>query len=168
MPGERGPQVVGTGDDQRPGLVDGLDPLGARTALGDHQRPGRRISRDRPAGLPRTPGTGPGRRFAATSRHTVDGARPSPPRSPAPAARRPARGRSPPAPLATASAATAAVLASAGGATPPPPAGSHAGTGRSPDATATPARPRPAARRSAAAPHPKYDPCTHLRPRSNW
>ena len=36
--GEPGPQVVGAGHDQRPGLVDGLGPLGAGAALGDHQR----------------------------------------------------------------------------------------------------------------------------------
>ncbi len=41
MPGEPGPQAVGAGHDQRPGLVDGLGPLRARAALGDHQRPDR-------------------------------------------------------------------------------------------------------------------------------
>ena len=41
MPGEPGPQVIGPGHDQGPGLVDGLDPLGAGAALGDHQRPDR-------------------------------------------------------------------------------------------------------------------------------
>ena len=41
MPGEPGPQVVGPGQDQCPGLVDRLDPLGAGAALGDHQRPDR-------------------------------------------------------------------------------------------------------------------------------
>jgi transposase len=37
--GEPGAQVVGAGHDQGPGLVDGLGPLGAGAALGDHQRP---------------------------------------------------------------------------------------------------------------------------------
>ena len=41
VPGEPGAQVVGPGQDQRPGLVDRLDPLGAGAALGDHQRPDR-------------------------------------------------------------------------------------------------------------------------------
>ena len=39
--GEAGAQVVGTGEDQGPGLVDGLDPLAAGAAFGDHQRPDR-------------------------------------------------------------------------------------------------------------------------------
>src|SRR5712691_7693556 len=38
VPGEPGPQVIGPGHDQGPGLVDGLGPLGAGAALGDHQR----------------------------------------------------------------------------------------------------------------------------------
>src|SRR5207245_2787523 len=38
VPGEPDPQVVGPGHDQGPGLVDGLGPLGAGAALGDHQR----------------------------------------------------------------------------------------------------------------------------------
>ena len=38
MPGEPGPQVIGPGQDQGPGLVDGLGSLGAGAALGDHQR----------------------------------------------------------------------------------------------------------------------------------
>ena len=41
VPGEPGPQVIGAGHEQRPGLVDGLGPLGAGAALGDHQRPDR-------------------------------------------------------------------------------------------------------------------------------
>ncbi len=36
--GEPGPQVIGAGQDQGPGLVDRLGPLGAGRALGDHQR----------------------------------------------------------------------------------------------------------------------------------
>jgi hypothetical protein len=36
--GEPGSQVLGSGQDQGPGLVERLDPLGARAALGDHQR----------------------------------------------------------------------------------------------------------------------------------
>ena len=39
--GEPGAQVFGAGHDQGPGLVDGLGPLGAGAALGDHQRPDR-------------------------------------------------------------------------------------------------------------------------------
>ena len=38
VPGEPGPQVIGPGHDQGPGLVDRLGPLGAGAALGDHQR----------------------------------------------------------------------------------------------------------------------------------
>src|SRR6476646_2635895 len=38
MAGEPGPQVRWPGQDQGPGLVDGLGPLGAGAALGDHQR----------------------------------------------------------------------------------------------------------------------------------
>jgi len=38
VPGEPGSQVIGPGQDQGPGLVDGLGPLGAGAALGDHQR----------------------------------------------------------------------------------------------------------------------------------
>jgi len=38
VPGEPGPQVVGPGHDQGPGLAGGLGPLGAGAALGDHQR----------------------------------------------------------------------------------------------------------------------------------
>jgi len=41
MPGEPGPQVIRAGHDQRPGLVDGLGPLGPGAALGHHQRPDR-------------------------------------------------------------------------------------------------------------------------------
>jgi hypothetical protein len=41
VPGEPGPQVIGPGHDQGPGLAAGLDPLGAGGALGDHQRPDR-------------------------------------------------------------------------------------------------------------------------------
>ena len=41
MPGEPGPQVIRAGQDQRTGLVDGLGPLVAGAALGDHQRPDR-------------------------------------------------------------------------------------------------------------------------------
>ena len=41
VPGEPGPQVIGAGQDQGPGLVDRLGPLGAGAALGDHQRPDR-------------------------------------------------------------------------------------------------------------------------------
>jgi len=41
VPGEPGPQVIGAGQEQRPGLVDGLGPLVAGAALGDHQRPDR-------------------------------------------------------------------------------------------------------------------------------
>jgi hypothetical protein len=41
MAGEPGPQVIGAGQDQGPGLVDGLGPLSARTALGHHQCPDR-------------------------------------------------------------------------------------------------------------------------------
>ena len=41
VPGEPGAQVIGPGQDQGPGLVDRLDPLGAGAALGDHQRPDR-------------------------------------------------------------------------------------------------------------------------------
>ena len=41
MPGEPGPQLIGAGQDQRPGLVDRLGPLMAGAALGDHQRPDR-------------------------------------------------------------------------------------------------------------------------------
>src|SRR5258707_2470069 len=41
MPGVPDPQLIGPGHDQGPGLVDGLDPLGAGAALGDHQRPDR-------------------------------------------------------------------------------------------------------------------------------
>ena len=41
VPGEPGPEVVGAGQDQGPGLVDRLGPLGAGAALGDHQRPDR-------------------------------------------------------------------------------------------------------------------------------
>src|SRR5262249_20546746 len=36
--GEPDPDVIGAGQDQGAGLVDGLDPLGAGGALGDHQR----------------------------------------------------------------------------------------------------------------------------------
>jgi hypothetical protein len=36
------PQVIGISHDQGPGLIDGLDPLRAGGALGDHQRPDRR------------------------------------------------------------------------------------------------------------------------------
>ena len=39
--GEAGSQVIGAGQDQGPGLVDRLGPLGAGAALGDHQRPDR-------------------------------------------------------------------------------------------------------------------------------
>jgi len=39
--GEPDVQVFGAGHDQGPGLVDGLGPLGAGAALGDHQRPDR-------------------------------------------------------------------------------------------------------------------------------
>ena len=39
VPGEPRAQVTGPGDDQGPGLADGLGPLGAGTALGDHQGP---------------------------------------------------------------------------------------------------------------------------------
>jgi hypothetical protein len=39
--GEPGAQVLRAGHDQGPGLVDRLGPLGAGTALGDHQRPDR-------------------------------------------------------------------------------------------------------------------------------
>ena len=63
VPGEPGPQVLGPGQDQGPGLVERLDPLGAGAALGDHQRadrldgaiaaPGRAA---RPAGLSRPGG----------------------------------------------------------------------------------------------------------------
>ena len=38
VPGEPGAQVIGPGQDQRPGLVDRLGPLGTGAALGDHQR----------------------------------------------------------------------------------------------------------------------------------
>ncbi len=38
MPGEPGAQVIRPGQDQRPGLVDRLGPLGAGAALGDHHR----------------------------------------------------------------------------------------------------------------------------------
>ena len=41
VPGEPRAQVIGAGHDQGPGLVDGLGPLGAGAALGDHQRPDR-------------------------------------------------------------------------------------------------------------------------------
>ena len=37
VPGEPGPQVIRPGHDQGPGLVDGLGPLRAGAALGDHQ-----------------------------------------------------------------------------------------------------------------------------------
>jgi hypothetical protein len=38
VPGEAGPQLIGPGHDQRPGLIDRLGSLGAGAALGDHQR----------------------------------------------------------------------------------------------------------------------------------
>jgi hypothetical protein len=41
VPGEPGPQVIGAGHDQGPGLAAGLDPLGAGGAPGGHQRPDR-------------------------------------------------------------------------------------------------------------------------------
>ena len=41
VPGEPGAQVIGPGQDQGPGLVDRLDPLGAGAAPVDHQRPDR-------------------------------------------------------------------------------------------------------------------------------
>ncbi len=41
VPGEAGPQIIGPGQDQRPGLVDRLGALTGGAALGDHQRPDR-------------------------------------------------------------------------------------------------------------------------------
>jgi len=41
MAGEPGPDAVRAGQDQGPGLVDRLGPLGAGGALSDHQRPDR-------------------------------------------------------------------------------------------------------------------------------
>ena len=41
VPGEPGPDVIGAGQHQSAGLVDGLHPLGAGGALSDHQRPDR-------------------------------------------------------------------------------------------------------------------------------
>ena len=41
MAGEPGPEVIGTGQDQGPGLVDGLGAFAGGAALGDHERPDR-------------------------------------------------------------------------------------------------------------------------------
>ena len=41
MPGEPGPQVIGAGQEQSPGLVDGPGALSGGAAPGDHQRPDR-------------------------------------------------------------------------------------------------------------------------------
>ena len=57
MPGEPGPQLLGAGHDQRPGLVDRLGPLLAGAALGHHQRPDRL---HRPVAAPRRPRRSPG------------------------------------------------------------------------------------------------------------
>ena len=38
VPGEAGPQIIGAGQDQGPGLVDGLGAFACGAALGDHQR----------------------------------------------------------------------------------------------------------------------------------
>ena len=65
--GKAGSQVIGAGLDQGPGLVDGLDPLGAGTALGDHQRPDR-LDGAVPA-LRRTRGRGSQVRQAAGACH---------------------------------------------------------------------------------------------------
>jgi hypothetical protein len=41
VPGEPGPDVIGPGQDQGPGLVDRLGAFAGGAALGDHQRPDR-------------------------------------------------------------------------------------------------------------------------------
>ena len=77
MPGKPGPQVIGAGQDQCPGLVDRLGPPGAGAALGDHQRPDR-LHRTVPA-LRRAAGTAGLR--SPRGAHRIEGvglARPSP------------------------------------------------------------------------------------------
>ena len=48
VPGEAGPQVLGSGQDQGPGLVDGLGALAGGAALDDHQRADRLAARRGP------------------------------------------------------------------------------------------------------------------------
>ncbi|HEY2127126.1 MAG TPA: hypothetical protein VGH77_08070, partial [Streptosporangiaceae bacterium] len=68
---EPGPQLIGPGHDQGPGLVDRLGPLGAGTALGDHQRPDRL---DRPVPALRR-ATGPPGLRRPRSAHGIKGVR---------------------------------------------------------------------------------------------